>query len=66
MRSLPPFGESKVPGGARLVLRSLSPGLNAPSDGGLRGEPPDPAPAASVSSKQLNLLPRDTVRDLSH
>ena len=38
MRPLLPFGAPKVPG-VRLVLRSLSLGLSACSDGGLHGVP---------------------------
>ena len=51
MRPLLPFGAPKVPG-VRLVLRSLSPGLNAYSDGGLHGVPQDPRrqPALAPSS----------------
>jgi hypothetical protein len=41
MRPLLPFGAPKVQG-VRLVLRSLSPGLNACSDGELPGVPQDP------------------------
>jgi hypothetical protein len=40
MRPLLPFDAPKVPG-VRLVLRSLSPGLNAYSDGELPGAPQD-------------------------
>ena len=41
MRPLLHFGAPKVQG-ARSVLRSLSPGLNAYSDGELPGAPQDP------------------------
>ena len=51
MRPLLPFVAPKVPG-VRLVLRSLSLGLNAYSDGGLHGAPQDPCrkPALAPSS----------------
>jgi hypothetical protein len=51
MRPLLPFGAPKAPG-VLLVLRSLSPGLNAYSDGGLHGVPQDPhrQPALTPSS----------------
>jgi hypothetical protein len=41
MRPLLPFAAPKAPG-VRLVLRSLSPGLNAYSDDGLHDGPQDP------------------------
>jgi hypothetical protein len=51
MRPLLPFGAPKALG-VRLVLRSLSPGLNAYSDGGLHGVLQDPRrqPALTPSS----------------
>jgi hypothetical protein len=51
MRPLLPFGAPKVPG-VRLLLRSLSPGLNAYSANGLRGVPQGPRqqPALTPSS----------------
>jgi hypothetical protein len=51
MKPLLPFGAPKAPG-VRLALRSLSPGLNAYSDGGLHGALQDPRqqPALAPSS----------------
>jgi hypothetical protein len=55
MRPLLPFGAPKVRG-VRLVLRSLSPGLNAYSDGGLRGVGPRPTQGHSKHYEHISSL----------